>query len=38
MKLPLPWEYGWMKYDNNRENYIIPKRYEYANWELLVIK
>lgn len=36
MNFPLPWQYGWYKYDMSRENYIIPKNYEYANWELLV--
>lgn len=37
IRWPMPWEYGWYKYDFNRENYIIPKRFEYANWELLVL-
>lgn len=27
IKTPAPWEYGWNKYDNNRENYIVPKHF-----------
>jgi hypothetical protein len=27
MEVPMPWQYGWYKYDFSRENYIIPKNF-----------
>ena len=32
----LPLHYGWTKFTSNYQNYIFPKYYEYANWELMV--
>lgn len=35
---PLPFSYAWTKYYGNRQNHLmIPRRYDYANMEVLVI-